>query len=54
MKKIIILDFSDAEVYIKDYDDKVWQNAEDFLSEHGFRESDCQWMIVDQVKFNID
>jgi hypothetical protein len=54
MKKIIILDFSDAEVYIKDYDDKVWQDAEDFLAEHGFRESDCQWMIVDQVKFNID
>jgi hypothetical protein len=54
MKKIIILDFSNGEVYIKNYDDKQWEDAEDFLSEHGFKETDCQWMIVSQVKFNID
>lgn len=54
MKKIIILDFSDAEVYIKDYDTTQWNDAEYFLSEHGFNESNCQWMITDVIKFNID
>lgn len=54
MKKIIILDFSDGEIYIKDYDPKQWEDAENFLEEHGFREKDCQWMITDQIKLNID
>ena len=31
MKKIIILDFSDAEVYIKDYDTNQWEDAEDLF-----------------------
>lgn len=53
MKKIIILDYSTCEVHVFDYDDKIWENEEDFImshhSEHGntFKESQCNWMIVD-------
>ena len=54
MKKIVILDFSDAEVYIKDYDATQWNDAEEFLEEHGFSESNCEWMIVDKLTLNID
>jgi beta-lactam-binding protein with PASTA domain len=54
MKKIIILDFSDAEVYIKNYDSKKYEDAEDFLAQYGFDESNCQWMIVNEVKINIE
>lgn len=55
--KIIILDFSTAEVHIFDYDDTIWKSGEEFLehchSEQGqtFKESECQWMIVDITKF---
>ena len=59
MKKIIILDFSTAEVHVFPYDVNVWENAEDFfigLAEttgHYFTESNCQWMIVDELNIQI-
>ena len=54
IKKIIILDYSTGEVYIKDYNDKIWQDSENFLLEHGFKENDCNWMIVDKLILKID
>jgi hypothetical protein len=57
MNKIVIMDFSTGEVHIFDYDPKVWESGEEFLiqqhSEHGstFKESQCEWMIVDPEKF---
>lgn len=54
MEKIIILDFSDGEVYIKDYDTNIWEDAEEFLNEYGFSESECHWMTVPILKLNID
>ncbi len=53
--KIIILDFSKGQVFIKDYDtEKKYENSEDFLDDHGFIENDCQWMIVDKLILNIE
>jgi hypothetical protein len=55
--KIVILDFATCEVHIFPYDPNVWEDGEHFLiehySEHGntFKESQCEWMIVDIEKF---
>lgn len=54
MKKIIILDYCNAKVFIKDYDNEKWELSEEFLTAHGFKEDDCHWMIVNEVKIEID
>jgi hypothetical protein len=43
-QKIIIMDFSTQEVHIFSYDPTEWENGETF------KESQCQWMIVDLHK----
>ena len=54
--KIIIMDFATCEVHVFIYDPNIWESGEDFLiahfSEQGetFKESQCQWMIVDLEK----
>jgi hypothetical protein len=59
MKKIVILDFSTAEVHVFSYDSNVWDSGEDFFAglaettEHNFSESNCQWMILDELKIQI-
>ena len=54
MKTIIILDFSNGKVIIKDYDtDRKYDDAEDFLTDYGFCLSNCEWMIVDKLILNI-
>lgn len=54
MKKIIILDYTDDTVYIKDYIEKDWKDALEFLTEHGFNPTHCSWMQVDTVKISVD
>ena len=55
-QKIIIMDFASCEVHIFSYDPQVWESGEAFVidhySEYGqtFKESQCQWMIVDLHK----
>lgn len=55
-QKIVIMDFSTQEVHIFSYDPNIWTDGEHFLgehySEHGqtFKETQCQWMIVDLHK----
>ena len=50
------MDFATSEVHIFSYDPNVWESGEDFLiahfSEQGgtFKESQCQWMIVEKEK----
>ena len=43
IKKIIILDYSTGEVLIKDYDENIWDCAEDMTDEDGnlILHSDC-------------
>jgi hypothetical protein len=56
--KIIILNFATAEVFIFPYDENIYDNCEDFFDspyceELGLRESDCQYMVVDNLKLQI-
>lgn len=52
-KKIIILDYSSGEVYIKNYDDGEYLDAEDFLINEGFDPEDCNWMIMNSLNVHI-
>lgn len=52
MKKIIILDFETGEVHIYNYSDKE-DSDEDFLRSIGHSPSNCQWMIVPDLKLQI-
>ena len=55
-QRIIIMDFATCEVHVFIYDQNIWESEEAFLiahfSEQGetFKESQCQWMIVDLEK----
>ena len=55
-QRIIIMDFATCEVHIFSYNPNIWESEEAFLiahfSEQGetFKESQCQWMIVDLEK----
>ena len=55
-QRIIIMDFATCEVHVFIYDPNIWESGEAFLiahfSEQGntFKESQCQWMIIDLEK----
>ena len=55
-QRIIIMDFATCEVHVFIYDPNIWESGEHFLTEHfseegqPFKESECQWMIVDLEK----
>jgi hypothetical protein len=56
--KIIILDFSTGEVFVFPYDENIYDNAEDFFEsdyckEIGIRETDCQYMVSDNLTLQI-
>ena len=50
------MDIASCEVHVFIYDPNIWESGEDFLiahfSEQGetFKESQCQWMVVDLEK----
>ena len=57
-KKIIILDFSTSEVHVFDFDQQKYEDGETFMAseemeDYDFKESQCQWMIVDELKLEI-
>ena len=56
--KIIILDFSTAEVFIFPYNENIYNNAEDFFdseycTNRGLRETNCQYMVSDHLILQI-
>lgn len=56
--KIIILDFSRGEVFVFPYNENIYDNAEDFFEsdyckDKGIRETDCQYMVVDELRLQI-
>jgi hypothetical protein len=51
--KIIVIDYSTSEVHVYPFNESGDTACEDCLSEHGHRESDCEWMIVDELKLTI-
>lgn len=61
IKKIIILDFNSTVTHIFDFNENIYNNEEiqDFLdainSEYDLylKESECQWMITDELKLKI-
>ena len=59
MQKIIILDFSTAEVHVFNFDSNVFEDGEDFISQANdhygidLREQDCQWLITNDSELNI-
>jgi len=55
MKKIIILNFSNGEVLVYQYDNNIWNDAEEFLTsdEIDLNPNQCQWMIVDELTIKI-
>lgn len=57
MSNIIILDFSTTEVHVFPYDNHVWESGEDFIAqdpyELGLKESNCQYMIVEELNIKI-
>ncbi len=59
MKKIIILDFSIGETFIFSYDEPNESNITEYFDRindeggYNFKESNCQWMIVDELKLTI-
>lgn len=61
MKKIIILDFSTAKVHVFPYDENVYPDGEGFINNEwiekeyglGLKESQCQWMITDDLNIQI-
>lgn len=54
-KKIIILDYGEKKVTVYDYNENVWENAEDMTDEDGnyIIDSNCQWMVVDELNIEI-
>ena len=57
-QKIIILDFESGEVHVFPYDRFAYEDGEDFfeaINEYGynFGDSNCQWMIVDELNIEI-
>ena len=59
MKKIVILDFGNGEVYVYDYDSGRYDDAGDFvdylheIGDIGSGQNNCQWMVVEDLKINI-
>lgn len=56
--KIIILDYNNGETYIFPYDENIYDNAEDFFEseyckERGLKESNCNYMVVHNLKINV-
>ena len=52
MKKLIVLNFSTAEVHVYTFDEST-KEAEEVMEENNHNENDCQWMIVDEIKLTI-
>ena len=56
MKKIIILDFNKAEVFIYDIDIDIFDDLKDFFNTEiglNHKETDCQYMVIDNLIINF-
>ncbi len=54
LEKLVILDLSDNEVYVKNYNHSEYGDVLEFLKEHGFQEQYCSWMITSKLIINVD
>ena len=53
MSKIIILDFREGNVIVRNFNSEVYKDGEDFLRSQHLNPDDCNWMIVPQLKMDI-
>lgn len=56
--KIIILDFSTAEVFVFPFDENMYDDSGDFFDseycvEKGIRKTNCEYMVLDDLKIQI-
>lgn len=51
MSKLIILHYETQEVIVCDYDENVWEDPEEFMSDEqiDINSSSCHWMVVDKL-----
>jgi hypothetical protein len=56
MEKLIVLDFRSGEVTVYDYDFLKYEDVEDFQDKYGryVIHNDCQYMVVKELKINIE
>jgi hypothetical protein len=54
-KKLVVLDHGEQTVTVYPYDENVWGSPEDFTDEDGHYvlDSNCQWMVVDDLNIKI-
>ena len=52
MEKIIILDYVKGVTYVRDFD-QTKITAEDLIDSLGLNSGDCEWMISDTFKLNM-
>jgi hypothetical protein len=55
MKRIVILNFSSAEVIIRNFPDEIENSEEWFDSKYNdedLRATNCQWMVIDELVIN--
>ncbi len=45
MKKIIVLDFNSGTVHIHNYDSNLYQEAEDYVLELGYKLGNVEYMV---------
>lgn len=55
MKKLIVIDHVDETVTVYPYDENIWESPEDYTTEDGIYvlNSDCSWIVVDEVNIKI-
>lgn len=56
MGKLIVLDFRVGEVTVYNYCESEYEDVEDFQNKNGeyVIHDDCQYMVVDELKINIE
>ena len=55
IKKLVVLDHGEQSVTVYNYDENIWETPEDFTDENGnyVLDSNCQWMVVDDLNIKI-
>jgi hypothetical protein len=51
--KLIVMDYNTVEVHVYPFTNSGDTACEDCLAEHGHKESECSWMIVDELKLTV-
>jgi len=53
MCKIIILDYREGVVIVRNFNSEAYKEEEDFLISQNLNPADCSWMTVEQLKIDV-